>query len=125
MSEMNERVFNCCPPPHQCPSHHCSSHDRVTMGEWMHYINTYIDVRARQIYDKLKALIPTSSGVVNKIIAGDNITVTPESGQGTVTINAKDEDKIKDFILIRDKTTNKIYKVFMSDNVICTEESDS
>ena len=46
----------------------------------MHYINTYIDVRARQIYDKLKALIPTSSGVVNKIIAGDNITVTPESG---------------------------------------------
>lgn len=80
MSEMNERVFNCCPPPHQCPSHHCSSHDRITMGEWMHYINTYIDVRARQIYDKLKALIPTSSGVVNKIIAGDNITVTPESG---------------------------------------------
>lgn len=117
MSEMNERNLGCCPPPHQC-----AHHGTVTMGDWMQYINTYIDVRARQIYDKLKGLIPGGGGEVNRIIAGDNVTVSPSSGKGDVTISVEVEDKIKDNILMKDSSTGKVYKVFIKDNVICTDE---
>lgn len=119
MSDMNERNLGCCPPPHQC-----APHGIVTMGDWMQYINTYIDVRARQIYDKLKALIPSGGQYVNRIIAGKNITISPSDGIGEVTINAEVEDKIKDYILIKDRLTGKIYKLFMDNNTICTDDAD-
>ncbi len=41
-----------CPhPPH--PPHHCIPAG-MTVRDWINYINSYIDVRARQLYDKLK-----------------------------------------------------------------------
>lgn len=120
MSEMNEKSFSCCPPPHQCPSH-----GNISMSDWMQYINTYIDVRARQIYDKLKGLIPGVGGGVTKIIAGKNITISPSSGIGDVVINAEVGSDIKDWIVLRDQLTSVNYKVFIEDGTICTEALDT
>jgi hypothetical protein len=39
----------CPPPPPPCPP-------GMSMTDWIAYINSYIDVRARQLYDKLKDL---------------------------------------------------------------------
>ena len=68
MAEMTERSFGytCCPPPnHSCTPCH------ITTGDWMQYINAYMDVRARQIYDKLKGMIGTGGSgeenVINQI----------------------------------------------------------
>ena len=59
MAEQTERKFgymippphdcNCVQPPHGCvqPPHGCATHHEVSMADWMHYINSYIDVRAR------------------------------------------------------------------------------
>ena len=44
MAEMTERSFGytCCQPPnHSCNPGH------ITTGDWMQYINAYMDVRAR------------------------------------------------------------------------------
>lgn len=83
MAEQTERKFgymippphdcNCVQPPHGCvqPPHGCATHHEVSMADWMHYINSYIDVRARQIYDKLKGQIGTGGG------QGDTVVVTP------------------------------------------------
>lgn len=69
MDEMTNRSFGYtgCQPqhPHQCTPNH------ITTQDWMQYINTYIDLRARQIYDKLKGQIGDgstgSTGEVNVI----------------------------------------------------------
>ena len=90
MAEMTERSFGytCCPPPnHSCTPCH------ITTGDWIQYINAYMDVRARQIYDKLKGMIGTN----------DNIT--------------------GDYLILKDQNNpNKKYKVFIVDGTICSEE---
>ena len=100
MAEQTERKFgymippphdcNCVQPPHGCvqPPHGCSTHHEVSMADWMHYINSYIDVRARQIYDKLKGQIGTGGGG-----QGDTVVVTPTLTDGEkiadITVNGK------------------------------------
>lgn len=92
MAEMTERSFGytCCPPPnHSCTPGH------ITTGDWMQYINAYMDVRARQIYEKLKGMIGTGGS--------DNIT--------------------GDYLILKDQNNpNKKYKVFIVDGTICSEE---
>lgn len=63
MSELQEKKFgyvvhpphhHCippCPPPGPIPP-------GMSVKDWTDYINSYIDVRARQIYDKLKNMVP-------------------------------------------------------------------
>jgi len=92
MAELTEKKFGyvvnsphhchppCPPPPRPIPP-------SMTVKDWMEYINSYIDVRARQIYDKLKKLIPGG---------GSSSEVWP-----------------KDFILLRDISTNQVYEVYM------------
>ena len=93
MLETSERSLGCCPPPHP---HHCPTHGGVTTGDWMQYINTYMDVRARQIYDKLKGLLPGGDATVKKIFAGTpNVKITPESGTGEVYIGVDDNGGVK------------------------------
>lgn len=65
MAEMTERKFGYMPPP---PPHQCPHDGHISMGEWMQYINAYIDVRARQIYDKLKGQIGTGGSGEENII---------------------------------------------------------
>lgn len=36
----------------------------MTVQDWTTYINSYIDLRARQLYDKLKDLYSSSGGVI-------------------------------------------------------------
>lgn len=57
---MTDRSFGytCCPP---VPQHYCVP-GHITTSDWMQYINAYMDVRARQIYDKLKGQIGTGTG---------------------------------------------------------------
>ena len=68
MAEMTERSFGytCCQPP----NHSCNP-CYITTGDWIQYINAYMDVRARQIYDKLKGMIGTGGSgeenVINQI----------------------------------------------------------
>ena len=92
MAEMTERSFGytCCPPPnHSCTPGH------ITTGDWMQYINAYMDVRARQIYEKLKGMIGTGGS--------DNIT--------------------GDYLILKDQNNlNKKYKGCMGDGTICSEE---
>ena len=76
MSELQEKKFgyvvhpphhHCvppCPPPGPIPP-------GMSVKDWTDYINSYIDVRARQIYDKLKGLIPGGGGS-----GGEKTTVT-------------------------------------------------
>lgn len=71
MAEMTERSFGyaCCPP--QSYPHHSCNPCYITTGDWIQYINAYMDVRARQIYDKLKGMIGTGGSgeenVINQI----------------------------------------------------------
>lgn len=75
------------PPPPPPPG--------ISMTDWIAYINSYIDVRARQLYDKLKELY-------NKKIEDD-------------------DDKVHDYILLRDYAGNAIMKLFISGDEIYTE----
>lgn len=45
MEDLKERKFGFMPPPPPPPQ--CPTHGGISMGDWMKYINTYIDVRAR------------------------------------------------------------------------------
>ena len=67
----------------------------------MQYIDSYMDVRARQIYDKLKSLLVSTNN------GGSS------SSDGSI---------IKDAIYIKDAATEKIYKVYIEDGNICHEE---
>ena len=79
MDEMTERSFGytCCPPP--VPPHSCNP-GHITTGDWMQYINAYMDVRARQIYDKLKGMIGNQ---------GDTVSVTETLDSGEKIANIK------------------------------------
>lgn len=68
----------------------------MSMTDWIAYINSYIDVRARQLYDKLKKLYESQV----------------ESSDNTV----------HDYILLRDKGTGDIRRVFIHNDVICTDD---
>ena len=48
-----------CPPP---PPYPMPIPPGISTQDWIQYINTYIDVRARQIYDKLKKIAPGGGG---------------------------------------------------------------
>lgn len=62
------------------------------MQDWINYINSYIDVRARQMYEKLKGL------VVNPPTPVDN--------------------PVKDYILLRDKTNSEVHVLFIKDGSV-------
>ena len=63
----------------------------------MTYINSYIDVRARQLYDKLKELYSTVNGI--------------------------SDDTVHEYVLLRDQIDRgKVYKLYMYNGSICTEE---
>ena len=68
----------------------------MTMQDWMSYINSYIDVRARQLYDKLKSLI-----------------------------SASDQEQEKDYILLKDWTTHAIHRLYIDNGIIYTREGRS
>ena len=73
------------PPPGPIPP-------GLTVQDWMMYINSYIDVRARQLYDKLKELY------------------------------SKQDEKAKDYVLLKDVETEKIYKVYVKNAELETDE---
>lgn len=43
----------------------------MTMQDWMAYINSYIDVRARQLYDRLKDIKESTIDAFNFIVLVD------------------------------------------------------
>ena len=67
------------PPPPPAPP------PGISMQDWMNYINAYIDVRARQMYEKLKELIGQGGGSTPDV----KNTVFPyiklQRGKGTVS----------------------------------------
>lgn len=90
MEDLTERQFGCVPPPPQ----HCMEHGHVTMAEWMQYINAYIDVRARQMYDKLKGVVGTGDTIVQEApikqisVNGSILPITNKRVNITVPENA-------------------------------------
>ena len=56
-----------CPHPHPFPPPPGPIPPGMTVQDWMTYINSYIDLRARQLYDKLKDLKPQGSGGVQSV----------------------------------------------------------
>lgn len=68
----------------------------MSMTDWIAYINSYIDVRARQLYDKLKGLYE------GQVDSSDNT--------------------VHNYILLRDKGTGDIRRVFIHNDVICTDD---
>ena len=63
----------------------------MNVRDWLAYINSYVDVRARQLYDKLKKLI-------SDIGTKDNVP--------------------RDAIFLRDVSTSQVYKVYMQNGVL-------
>ena len=61
----------------------------------MMYINSYIDVRARQLYDKLKELY-----------------------------SKHDETNVRDYILLKGKDDGKTYKVYIENGILHTETEE-
>lgn len=66
MAELKEKKFGYVvqpPPPPPCPLPHFPIKapfpipPGMNVQDWTLYINSYIDVRARQLYDKLKKLM--------------------------------------------------------------------
>lgn len=86
------------PPPPPPPPHVCPTHGFLSPNDWMRYINQYIDVRARQIYDKLKALIKKQETPVD------------------------DSEKTFDRILLRDEVDGKVYMLTTRNGVLCTRQ---
>lgn len=79
------------PPPGPIPP-------GMTVADWTNYINSYIDVRARQLYEKLKKLISEGS------VPGEGETSEP-----------------KTYILLKDiNNPNDIYKVYIQDGNLCS-----
>ena len=127
MSELQEKKFgyvvhpphhHCvppCPPPGPIPP-------GMSVKDWTDYINSYIDVRARQIYDKLKGLVPGGGGekttvtyVWSSDITDDDKTV------GTLSVDGqRTEVKVPDVegtqfakVLMKDTQTDSIYEVYI------------
>ena len=83
-AELKERKFGYVVQPPSCPHHHPVPPfppppflipPGMTVADWTNYINSYVDVRARQLYEKLKKIIPegggSSGGVNNYILLRD------------------------------------------------------
>lgn len=68
----------------------------ISTTDWIAYINSYIDVRARQLYDKLKSLY-------NQQIENN-------------------DDVVHEHILLKDHTTNGAKKLFISGDSIFTDD---
>jgi hypothetical protein len=110
MADLKEKKFGYVvqppPPPHIHPHPHPHPFlpplppgpvpPGMTVQDWMTYINSYIDVRARQLYDKLKSLYSQQLG--------------------------NSDDDIHNYILFRDQGNNKIYKLFMYNGSVHTDE---
>lgn len=137
----------------------------ISMADWISYINSYIDVRARQLYDKLKSLVqqagvqrvtytPSSNlgantkeigrlnvdGDVTEVIApvvnvnaeGERdlanakrvATIVGGGSNGqNVDIFCEDPDGyIFDEILLQDTHQRKVWKLYMKDGLLETEE---
>ena len=73
------------PPPNPIPP-------GLTVQDWMMYINSYIDVRARQLYDKLRDLY------------------------------TKQDEKAKDYVLLKGVDDGKTYKVYIEEGELQSEE---
>ena len=95
MSEMQEKKFGYVVHP---PHHHCFPPPPgpippgMSVKDWTDYINSYIDVRARQIYDKLKRLIPeggSGSGGVQEV----TYTQSSDLGSNARTVGTLNVDQ--------------------------------
>ena len=91
-------------PIHPAHHHHCCGDMECfpptppgfTVKDWVAYINSYIDVRARQLYDKLK-------GMYNqKIDENDGVE--------------------HNYVLLKDQKTGEIKKLFISGDILYTED---
>ena len=100
MAELKEKKFGyvVCPPHHHCipPCPPGPIPQGMTVKDWTEYINSYIDVRARQIYDKLKNQLPSGGG-------------------GSGPYNE---------IELRDIETGEIYKLYISDGTLYTDKKN-
>ena len=105
MSDLKEKKFGfVVHPPHPMPCNPypfpCPVPGPIPPGihtqDWLSYINSYIDVRARQMYEKLKEQLNKPS--------------TPPSV----------DNPIRDYVLLKEKYTNKVYMVWIEDGVLHT-----
>ena len=68
MADLKEKKFGFVVQKHHPHCHPCpppfpgSIPPGINMQDWINYINSYIDVRARQMYEKLKKLVPEGGG---------------------------------------------------------------
>ena len=89
-AELKEKKFGYVvqpPPPPHC-HHHPPFHGAIppgmTVEDWTTYINSYIDVRARQLYDKLKDLYSSGGVVVDTTERAHNFILLKDEIDGTV-----------------------------------------
>jgi hypothetical protein len=91
------------PPPPQfnasCPAMPAPP-PGISTSDWIAYINSYIDVRARQLYDKLKGLYQQ-------------------------VVSDSDDNTIHNHILLRDLTTGETKKVYISNDELFSETYNS
>ena len=78
-----------CPHPHPFPPPPGPIPPGMTVQDWLTYINSYIDLRARQLYDKLKDLKPQGSGGVQSV----TYTQSSELGSDARVIGTLDVDQ--------------------------------
>ena len=106
--EMTEKKFGYVVNPPKPPMPPCPPPPPVrplppippgfAVRDWLAYINSYVDVRARQLYDKLKKLI-------SDIDKKDNVA--------------------RDAIFLRDTTTQIVYKVYMENGIMKSRVAQS
>ena len=75
--------------------HHPPTPPGFTVKDWVAYINSYIDVRARQLYDKLK-------GLYTQQVDSDSI--------------------VHDYILLKDQVTGEVKRLFIANDNVFTED---
>ena len=101
MAELKEKKFGYAvvPPCPPCPPHPLPPFPPgpippgMTVHDWVQYINNYVDVRARQIYNKLKDELDIGS-----------------------------TEKVHNKLLLKDINNGKTYEVFMKDGILCSDE---
>ena len=67
-----------------------------TVKDWVAYINSYVDVRARQLYDKLKGLYS------QKVEENDNV--------------------VHQYVLLQDQATGKTKKLWIENDNLFTDD---
>ena len=90
-------------PVHCHHNHSCCDMDcfppappGFTVKDWVAYINSYIDVRARQLYDKLKGLYSQQIDDATKVV--------------------------HDYVLLKDQATGQIKKLYISNDNLFTDD---